>query len=137
MKTLLLLVTVSLLSSCGLTEGLNKSCGSDLEMGCNLLFGYKDKDQDKEIADNNNVDQRQYQEIIARIITLETAKPVIAVIDPCPTVNSISGYKEMLFELDDGTVIAYFENGTRHFLTELLPDVTYQTTDDRACHFIL
>lgn len=137
MKALLLLFTVGLLSSCGLTEGLSKNCGSSIEEGCNLIFGYKDKDQDKEIADNNTVDQRQYQELIARIITLETNKPVISVMDPCPTIDSISGYKEMLFELEDGTVIAYFENGSRHFLTELIEGVTYQTTDDRACQFTL
>lgn len=51
-KLLMITLTLFLTSSCGITEGLNKNCGSDLEEFCNLTFGYKDKDQDKEIADN-------------------------------------------------------------------------------------
>ena len=46
MKTLLLLATIGLVTSCGVAEGLNKNCGSDLREGCNLIFGYKDADQD-------------------------------------------------------------------------------------------
>lgn len=67
MKTLLLLVIVSLLSSCGLTEGLNRACGSDLEELCNLTFGMDDEERDQKIADttfkNNDQD--------ARILALE------------------------------------------------------------------
>lgn len=158
MKTLLLLVTVSLLTSCGITEGINKNCGSDLRMGCNLIFGQKA--QEKESDDNtrfeaiqkeldrlrlqitalelsDNTTQDDMEALIARIVTLETATPVIGVVDPCPNVTSNSGYKEMLFELNDGTVIGYFENGNKRFLTEIKRGVSYRTTDDRACIFTL
>lgn len=62
MKTLLLLSTMLIVSSCGLTEGLDKNCGSDIRMGCNLLFGTKDSDQDSQIAEvtfkNNEQDAK-------------------------------------------------------------------------------
>lgn len=48
MKTLLL-VTVLTLTSCGVAEDLRSHCGSDIEMGCNAVFGYKNTDQDQEI----------------------------------------------------------------------------------------
>lgn len=50
MKTLLLLSVALLASSCGVTEQLNKNCGSDIRMGCNFVFGMKDAEQDEQIA---------------------------------------------------------------------------------------
>ncbi|MCK9370512.1 hypothetical protein M0R04_11430 [Candidatus Dojkabacteria bacterium] len=52
MKYLLLL---TLLTSCGVTERLNKNCGADIKMGCNLIFGSRDDDQDTalwQVSDN-------------------------------------------------------------------------------------
>lgn len=52
MKTLLLLSIISLVTSCGVTEALNKNCGSDLEEFCNFTFGMNEEEQDEKIADN-------------------------------------------------------------------------------------
>jgi len=49
MKIILLLTTAITLTSCGVAENLRSACGSDIEMGCNALLGYKNNDQDKEI----------------------------------------------------------------------------------------
>jgi hypothetical protein len=46
MKFLLLVLTLTTLSSCGLRDTLSDSCGNGV--GCEFIFGYKDKDQDKE-----------------------------------------------------------------------------------------
>jgi hypothetical protein len=66
MKTLLLLPLL-FLTSCGVTEALNKNCGSDIRMGCNFLFGMKDADQDSTTAEvvAKNIEQD------AKIKTLE------------------------------------------------------------------
>lgn len=40
------------LSGCGVAENISKTCvGSDLEQGCNTLFGYRDNDQDVAVND--------------------------------------------------------------------------------------
>jgi peptidoglycan hydrolase CwlO-like protein len=48
LKTLILF-TILTLTGCGVAEDLRSHCGSDIEMGCNALFGFKNADQDKEI----------------------------------------------------------------------------------------
>jgi len=67
MKLILGMLLLTTLTSCGLTEGLNKACGSDVEMLCNTVFGMKDKEQDKEIANNTFKNDEQD----ARIKALE------------------------------------------------------------------
>jgi hypothetical protein len=149
-----LIITMSLLTSCGVVEGLDKNCGSDIEEFCNFTFGTRESDQNENLDQlrkelelvklklialelSDEVDQLEMEALTARVIVLETTTPVIAVIDPCPNVTSNSGYKEMLFRLDNGTVIGYFENGNKRFLTEIKHGVSYRTTDDRQCIFTL
>lgn len=92
MKTLLLLVTVILLSSCGLTEGLNRACGSDLEELCNLTFGMDDEERDQKIADttfkNNDQD--------ARILALEQQNEQL--------IESMDSFSEQIEQLGDDDV---------------------------------
>ena len=134
MKTLLILTTL-FLASCGNPETYVVSDNSQLISIQNELNQIKLKIAALELSDSNA--QLEMEDLIARIVALETATPVIDVLDPCPLIPSNSGYKEMLFELSNGTVIGYFESGSKRFLTEIKRGVNYQTTDDRACIFTL
>lgn len=53
------------------------------------------------------------------------------VIDPCGDGN---GPDEVLLKLNNGTVLVYFEDGGRRFLSILQPG-SYQTTDRQRCRF--
>ncbi len=134
MKTLLLF-TLTILASCGNPEAYIITDNSQITNIQNELDRLKLQITELELSDSNTQDE--IDALIARIVALETATPVIGVIDPCPAIASNSGYKEMLFELSDGKVIGYFESGNRRFLTEIKRGVSYQTTDDRACIFTL
>lgn len=134
MKTLLLLSSLLLLS-CGKREIHTIVDNSQTASIQKELDDINLKIAEMELNSDNA--QNEMEALIARIVTLETEEPVIAVLDPCPNVLSNSSYKEMLFELNNGTVIGYFENGNKRFLTEIKQGVSYQTTDDRACIFTL
>jgi len=52
MKLIYIYFTLLLLTSCGVAENLSQNCvGSDIEMGCNALFGSRDNEQDETIVD--------------------------------------------------------------------------------------
>jgi DNA repair exonuclease SbcCD ATPase subunit len=70
--------------------------------------------------------------LVSQLATLQSNNNVVAIFDPCPSVNAT--YKEMLFQMSDGTYVAYFENGGERFLT-VVPSGNYQTTDSRHCNF--
>lgn len=184
MKNLLIIATIGILStSCGVVEKLDKNCGSDIEMGCNFVFGTKSKDQDNKIKDLENKDieiekknqeqdnrldylQNQNNNLInsmnslsydidensteinsinillesienkvnANILEIASFGNVInKMIDPCG--NSI-GYDEIILKTKDGQYLAYFENGSRRFLTKLEYG-NYMTTDGTNCSFSL
>lgn len=57
---------------------------------------------------------------------------ILEVIDPCGP--NESGYDEVIFRLNTGDLMAYFESGSRRFLTLLTPG-NYVTTDDQKCNF--
>jgi hypothetical protein len=63
MKSFLFFPVLFLISSCGVTEQLSKNCGSSIEMGCNLVFGTKDADQDEQIAKNTAKNSEQDEKI--------------------------------------------------------------------------
>lgn len=67
MKLALGLLLLATLTSCGVGNHLGEKCGSDLEEGCNFIFGYKDKDQDAAIAKNSAKNDEQD----ARLYALE------------------------------------------------------------------
>jgi hypothetical protein len=103
MKTLLLLATTILLTSCGVSEQLNKNCGSDIRMGCNFVFGTKDADQDEQIVNNTRKNSEQdvkiqqleasISTIIANIQTLsmDTKNLLDANSATVTTINSLQG----------------------------------------------
>lgn len=183
MKALLLLATVALVSSCGMAEGLNKNCGSDLRMGCNLVFGMKDADQDEQIAKNTFKNDEQdakiteletkneqliesmsafsvqisqlqatdtfnktYLEglinalqntVTANFVTLtvlqsDLSGSIAAMVDVCG--DHVGHFDEVILKTRNGKYVAYFEQGSKRFLTELSVGA-YQTTDAQACSF--
>ena len=56
---------------------------------------------------------------------------IYEIIDPC---GDSEGYDEILLRLNDGQLMAYFENGNNRFLS-LLPPGLYITTDSQKCLF--
>lgn len=52
-------------------------------------------------------------------------------IDPC---GPSGGYDEVLLKLGDGSIVAYFEQGSNRFLSVIVAG-SYQTSDAQHCHF--
>lgn len=57
---------------------------------------------------------------------------IVNIIDPCG--DMVGHFDEIILELQDGTFLAYFEQGSHRFLS-VLPDGIYQTTDKQKCTF--
>ncbi len=57
---------------------------------------------------------------------------IIKIIDPCGP--STSGYDEILLCLNNGSLMAYFENGIYRHLS-IIPAGAYVTTDEQKCRF--
>lgn len=145
MKTLtqlgIILTTAIFLQSCG---ALNDSCGSDIRMGCNTIFGELPKDPapQPEVADNScsvkevaNGAEITCGDETVLIENGNDAAPhphsISQIINPC---GKDSTFDEVLLRFFDGTLVAYFENGGKRFLTEI-PEGNYMTTDTQACLF--
>lgn len=90
---------------------------------------------DELIRLNGNLERLQgaTDNFIAQLAQLKAQDNVVVMIDPCPSVKS-KDYKEMLFKLESGALVAYFEDGGKRFLTVLTPG-NYRTTDSRQCNF--
>lgn len=74
--------------------------------------------------------------------SLTNPHSIVNIIDPCPSVESDSGFKEILLQLYSGDIIAFFlqegrgqSNVDRREFLAALPDGNYVTTDDRQCQF--
>lgn len=91
MKTLLLLATLGFVTSCGVAESLNSACGSDLRMGCNAIFGYKDSEQDVTIASVETKNNEQD----ARIALLESSVATM--------IDNLNNLTEDMDDLEDST----------------------------------
>jgi hypothetical protein len=76
--------------------------------------------------------QAQLNILQLQVAVLNGYKAIVAFEDPC---GDGPGYDEFLLRLSDGSVVAYFEQGNERFLTKLLPEVRYQTTDRQSCRF--
>lgn len=68
---------------------------------------------------------------LSDIATLQGYPNIVRIHDPC---GPSGGFDEVVLELADGTYLAYFEQGTRRFLSLLAPG-QYRTTDASACAF--
>lgn len=75
--------------------------------------------------------QQDVTNSVIRIAELEGYHNITRIVDPC---GAASGFNEVLLETSQGEVLAYFESGSRRFLTKLLPG-NYVTTDGTNCHF--
>ena len=92
-------------SSCTVVENLD---------GAVIICG----DKSVQIDNNNDVVQSPYA--------------IEEIIDPC---GDYPGYKdEVLLKTYNGTLIAYYEEGGKRFLTSL-SDGNYKTTDKQKCSF--
>ena len=78
--------------------------------------------------------QSQLNGLLARLVAIESEERVVAIIDPCPSVNA--SFREVLIKTSSGKYFAYFESGSKRFLTVLSPG-NYMTTDSRGCHFTI
>lgn len=183
MKLALILLTASLISSCGVVEKLDKNCGSDLNEFCNMTFGTREDDQDATIKDIINKNDEQDAKILAletqneqliesmtsfseqidqlsdddltnknyliglinslqttvnaNLVTLTNLDSslnysVTGMIDVCG--DHLGHFDEIILKTKSGKYIAYFEQGSKRFLSELSPG-NYQTTDNQACNF--
>lgn len=63
-----------------------------------------------------------------------STQEVISFIDPCG--DKLNSYDEVIIETFDGSLIAYFEDGGKRFLTLLSPG-DYITTDEQKCKFTI
>jgi hypothetical protein len=79
-------------------------------------------------------------QIDATLVTIATlqgaidAKSSVEYIDPC---GDGAGFDEVILRVTTGgevKLIAYFEQGSQRFLSEL-PDGNYRTTDQQSCNF--
>lgn len=164
MKTHILLLALTVIASgCAMTESMSSACvGSDLEMGCNAIFGMRDSDQDEQLHElTKRVNQlnMQIEQNIMQIQTLESVDGInlhqisnlqfevnllksqlTALLTNENVVGLIDpcgdgpGYDEVLLRLSSGRTIAYFKNASNEFLTVLSPGY-YKTTDTQACNF--
>jgi len=75
--------------------------------------------------------QAQANSLQAQITQLSTSETVVDYLD-CN--GDGPGYDEVVLRLRSGKLLAYFENGSRRFLSLLTPG-SYQTTDQSACNF--
>jgi len=66
------------------------------------------------------------------IVELQSNTSVKEVIDPCGDMPN--QFDEVLLVMNDSSIIAYFEQGSKRFLT-ILEDGNYRTTDLQACDF--
>lgn len=65
MKNYILICSFILLTSCGVGQSLSEHCGKDIEMGCNAVFGYTDKDQNEELDEIKQKNKEQDERLTA------------------------------------------------------------------------
>lgn len=68
MKTFLLVIILTTLTACGVSEKLGKNCGGDLQQACRTVFG-GDNDESLEAADEHL--QNQLDSVLLRVQSLE------------------------------------------------------------------
>ncbi len=79
--------------------------------------------------------QDDMDEVQEDLTEVSTGQNIVRHIDPCG--DQSGHYDEILMVTQEGTVIAYFEVGNKRFLSELIPNTLYQTTDNQTCRFMV
>lgn len=77
--------------------------------------------------------QLAIDDLILELAVLQGHTQIDQIIDPC---GDGSGYDEVVLKLTDGSFLAYFEQGSKRFLS-IIPNGSYQTTDQQACSFTI
>lgn len=161
-NVVLTLGIVGLLSGCGASQVLTAGCGGDLDDLCTMVFGPEQPGQDEfddlsqrvldledsvselansilELEAEYGANENQILQIENELLQVQSELAELAVgarveqyIDPCG--DAPGQFDEVLLLMTDGTLVAYFQNGSRRFLT-VLPDGSYQTTDFQRCAF--
>ncbi|MEZ0209208.1 MAG: hypothetical protein ACAH17_03485 [Candidatus Paceibacterota bacterium] len=73
LSILIVSIVFCLTQGCGVPEQLSKNCkGSDIEMGCNTVFGSRDNEQDERLDDLVSKLERQANALIASTNLLQT-----------------------------------------------------------------
>lgn len=68
-----------------------------------------------------------------QVAVLESQESIVELLDPC---GDMPGqFDEVLLRTSSGKVVAYFEQGSKRFLSVLTPNQGYSTTDVQACSF--
>jgi hypothetical protein len=79
-----------------------------------------------------NVLQGSINSLLTRVATLEGYSSITAIIDPCG--DKPGHFDEVILATSNGELLAYFESGSKRFLT-LLSNGNYRTTDKQRCYF--
>jgi hypothetical protein len=131
---------------CDGSNGTNGSNGKDGQDGINSLLRFSRLEDitecgtagvvivsGKDINKNNILEAAEIEQTsyICDGNTEAVESPVIKFIDPC---GDSSSYDEVILRMSSGELVAYFEDGSRRFLSILSPGV-YQTTDAQKCIF--
>lgn len=157
LNVILTLSVVGLLSGCGAGPVISSGCGGDLDDLCTMVFGSeRAEDLKPEVADleqsvsdlaNRILDleaeyeisqnqilalEAELREVQVELAELAVGSRVEQYIDPCG--DAPGQFDEVLLLMTDGTLVAYFEDGGRRFLS-VLGDGNYQTTDAQKCRF--
>lgn len=77
----------------------------------------------------------QITNMTIQIAQLQGYQNITEIVTPCPSLNSPSGYREVLLRTSQGNVLAYFEAGNKRYLTALKANKNYMTTDGSGCMF--
>jgi hypothetical protein len=108
MKLSLILSSLLLFTSCGVTEGLQKNCGSDIEMGCNFVFGTKDADYKKDI---DNLNKKNIEQDV-RLDALEEQTDIL--------VYNINNLQNDIDDNDNTSLIQSLQNTVNANVVQLL-----------------
>lgn len=157
-----ILFSTLFLFGCGAADTLNAGCSGDLDDFCQILFGLEEEQRPdpelehrvsvleqqiltleqnleyvQNLAGSNESDIRELelsiQELEASLAEAQTGLRVTDIIDPCG--DYPGHYDEVLLQLSDGSIVAYFkESGSREFLA-VLGNGNFQTTDRQKCNF--
>jgi hypothetical protein len=143
MKNLAIIIFLLSLISCGKQSDIDKLYDKTddnktdiVEINKRLDTLYNSLDTLNTQVGDININQDNLTQIVnttvQSVATLETNTTVKRTIDPCG--DNPNQFDEILLELSDGTIIAYFESGSNRYLTTLT-DGSYRTTDSQACNF--
>lgn len=88
--------------------------------------------QDTELQTQIDALDLSIASLLSQVATLNGYQHIVGFVDPC---GNGPGHDELLIKLSTGKYLAHFSSGNLQFLTELIENVQYRTTDQQSCHF--